>query len=132
MDTRQYIIDTGIILDYLSARLPESGMEFLDTIINAIPNISVVTKIELLSLQVPEEYSGLLNNFIRDAIVLDLSGNVVKNTILINQTHTLDLNQAVIAATAVTYNYTLITNTTKPYSKIRGLSVVNPWEIFVR
>ncbi len=132
MDTRQYIIDTGIILDYLSARLPESGMEFLDTIINAIPNISVVTKIELLSLQIPEEYSGLLNNFIRDAIVLDLSGNVVKNTILINQTHTLDLNQAVIAATAVTYNYTLITNTTKPYTKIRGLSVVNPWEIFVR
>lgn len=132
MDTRQYIIDSGIVLDYLSARLPESGMEFLDTIINAIPNISVVTKIELLSLQIPEEYSGLLNNFIRDAIVLDLSGNVVKNTILINQTHTLDLNQAVIAATAVTYNYTLITNTTKPYAKIRGLSVVNPWEIFVR
>lgn len=131
MDTRQYLIDTGIILDYLSSRLPESGMDFLDTIINAIPNVSVVTKIELMSLQIPDEHIELINSFLRDAIVLDLSGNVVKNTILINQTHTLELSQSVIAATAVTYNYTLITNITKPYAKIRGLNVVNPWEIFV-
>ena len=131
MDTRQYIIDTGIILDYLSARLPENGMDFLDTVINAIPNISIITKIEVQSLQIPEEYTDLVNNFLRDAIVLDLSNNVAKNCVLINQTHTLDITQAIVAATAVTYNYTIVTNTTKPYAKIRGLNVINPWEIFV-
>jgi len=132
MDTKQYLLDTGILLDYFAAKLPENGMDFLDTVVNAIPNISVITKIELMSLIVPEDTNELINQFIRDAIVLDLSNNVVKNCVLINQTHSLDLNQAVIAATAVTYNYTLVTNASKPYSKIRGLTVINPWEIFVR
>ena len=112
-------------------RSPENGMDFLDTVINAIPNISIITKIEVQSLQIPEEYTELVNNFLRDAIVLDLSNNVAKKCVLINQTHTLDITQAVVAATAVTYNYTLVTNTTKPYAKIRGLNVINPWEIFV-
>ncbi|MBW7844129.1 MAG: type II toxin-antitoxin system VapC family toxin [Bacteroidia bacterium] len=130
MVTRQYLIDTGIILDYLSGRLPEAGMNFLDSVVDAIPNISAISKIELLSLQIPDQYRELVKELVQDSIVIELSDNIVKNSILINQTHAIELNHSIIAATAVTYNYTLISNITKPYAKIRGLSVVNPWEIF--
>lgn len=129
MDTRQFLMDTGVLLDYLSERLPEAGMDFMDEVVDAIPNVSVVTKIEALSLHLPDEHYQLLLDFMADAIVLDLSPNVIKNCIIICKTHKLELPQAMVAATAITYNYTLLTNTPNVYTNIKGLSAANPWEL---
>jgi len=85
-----------------------------------------VTKIELLSLNITEEHMDLVHAFINDSIILDLSPNVVKNTIGLCKTHKLDLNIAVLAATALTYNYTLITNNESQYAHIKGLSLISP------
>lgn len=129
MDTRQFLMDTGVLLDYLSERLPEAGMDFMDEVIDAIPNVSVITKIEALSLHLPDEHYQLILDFMADAIVLDLSPNVVKNCIIICKTHKMELSQAMIAATAITYNYTLLTTTPNVYTNIKGLTAANPWEL---
>ncbi|MFN7311965.1 MAG: type II toxin-antitoxin system VapC family toxin [Bacteroidota bacterium] len=126
MTQTQYLIDTNLVVDYLSERLSNAAMRFMDEVVNNIPNISVVTKIELLSLNITEEHMDLVHAFINDSIILDLSPNVVKNTIGLCKTHKLDLNIAVLAATALTYNYTLITNNESQYAHIKGLSLISP------
>jgi predicted nucleic acid-binding protein len=44
----QYLIDTNVISDYFSGSLPQSGLQFMDSVINFVPNLSVITQIELL------------------------------------------------------------------------------------
>jgi hypothetical protein len=45
MEQPQYLIDTNTVIDYLGNKLPASGMDFMNTVIDAVPNVSVVTKI---------------------------------------------------------------------------------------
>lgn len=129
MSKTQYIIDTGVVLDYLGDKLPPSGMDFMDEVFDSIPNISILTQIELLALNAPEEYYQVLLSFMQDAIVLDLSPNVVKNTVGLCKTHNLNLQHAIIAATAITYNYTLIVNNEYSYIYIKGLKILNPHQL---
>lgn len=44
----RYLIDTNVISDYFSADLPQNGLQFMDSVVDAIPNLSVITQIELL------------------------------------------------------------------------------------
>lgn len=56
-------MDTNAVIDYLGKNLPESGMLFMNSAIDAVPNISVITKIEVLGFNAPDEHYGLLTNF---------------------------------------------------------------------
>jgi predicted nucleic acid-binding protein len=125
----QYLIDTRIIIDYLGEKLPPTGMAFMDEVVDAIPNVSILSQIELLSLNVPEEYQQVIFSFMQDAIVLDLSPIVVKNTIALCKTHNLNLQHAIIAATAITYDYSLIVNNEYSYIYIKGLKIINPYQL---
>jgi predicted nucleic acid-binding protein len=44
----EYLIDTNIVIDYLDNKIHKDGMNFMNNLIDAVPNISVITKIELL------------------------------------------------------------------------------------
>ncbi len=48
MEQPQYLIDTNAIIDYLGKNLPPHGMDFMSDIIDNVPNVSVITKIEVL------------------------------------------------------------------------------------
>lgn len=41
----QYVIDTNVISDYFSASFNDIGIQFMDSVIDAIPQISVITQI---------------------------------------------------------------------------------------
>jgi hypothetical protein len=73
MEQSQYLIDTNAIIDYLGQKLPATSMEFMNQIIDKIPNISVISKIEVLGFNAPEQHYQLLSDFMYDATVLDLS-----------------------------------------------------------
>lgn len=45
----RHLIDTNIISDYFSGSFSEARLKFMDLIIDATPNLSVITQIELLS-----------------------------------------------------------------------------------
>ena len=45
---KEYQIDSNIIIDYLDNKIPAKGMELVNEIVDATPNISVITKIEVL------------------------------------------------------------------------------------
>jgi hypothetical protein len=55
MEKQQYLIDTNAVIDYLGNKLPDSGMEFMNKVIDGTPNVSIITKIEVLGFNSPEE-----------------------------------------------------------------------------
>ncbi len=101
-------------------------MEFMNPIIDSVPNISVISKIEVLGFQAPELHYQLLSDFMNDAIVLDLTSSVVEVCIDIRKKNKTKLPDAIIAATALVYDLVLITRNISDFKNIQGLKVINP------
>lgn len=126
MEQTRYLIDTNAVIDYLGRKIPASGMDFMNAVVDAFPNISVVAKIELLGFEAPEEHYSTLTQFIDDATVLDLTHHVVEASIEIRKKHKTKLPDAIIAATALVYDLALITRNTSDFKNIDGLRVIDP------
>ena len=126
MEQSQYLIDTNAVIDYLGSKLPVSGMDFMNTVVDAVPNVSVVTKIELLGFNAPEQHYKTLSNFINDATVLDLTNHIVEASIEIRKKHKTKLPDAIIVATALVYDLVLITRNISDFKNIHSLQVVDP------
>jgi predicted nucleic acid-binding protein len=126
MEQPQYLIDTNAVIDYLGKNLPDKGMDFMNGVIDTIPNVSVITKIEVLSFNPPEVYNQMLNDFMNDAIVFDLTNDIVETSIMIRKKYKTKLPDAVIAATAIVYDLTLITRDAKDFQSITELKSINP------
>lgn len=126
MEQPQYLIDTNVVIDYLGNKLPVTSMEFINGLIDNSPIISIVTKIEILSFNASKEHYKVLCDFITDATVLDLTGNVVDTCIEIRKKHKTKLPDAIIAATALVYDLILISRNTSDFKNIDDLTVTNP------
>ncbi|MDR9364049.1 MAG: hypothetical protein RI575_01830 [Balneolaceae bacterium] len=50
-----YLIDSNAVIDYLGNRLPKSGMNFMNDVVDAAANVSVITKMEVLGFNTPED-----------------------------------------------------------------------------
>jgi predicted nucleic acid-binding protein len=129
MGKPNYLVDTNVIIDYLNKKLPAAGMEFIDSIINATPNISIITKIELLSFNTSEAHYSLLVSFIHDAIILDLIDRIVDRSIDIRKKNKIKLPDAIIAATSLVYGLILISHDTADFKHIQGLKIVDPHSV---
>ena len=123
----QYLIDTNTVIDYLGRNLPEPVMTFLDEILDAAPVVSVITKIEVLGFNAPIEYRILLESFIADLTIIDLTSAIVEQTIAIRKNYKTKLPDAIIAATALVHNLTLITRNTSDFKNILDLKCIDPY-----
>jgi len=103
-------------------------MVLMNGIIDDTPNISVITKIEVLRFNTSSDTYKVLEDFIRESSVFDLNDLVVENTISICKSHRIKLPDAIIAATALVYNLILITRNISDFKNINGLELVNPWD----
>jgi predicted nucleic acid-binding protein len=126
MEHRQYLMDTNSVIDFLGNKLPASGLAFMNTVIDAGPNVSVITKIELLGYNAPEAHNRTLINFINDGAVFGLTDHVVNATINIRKSYRIKLPDAIICATALVYDLTLITRNVSDFIYIDGLLVIDP------
>ncbi|MCF8255490.1 MAG: type II toxin-antitoxin system VapC family toxin [Bacteroidia bacterium] len=125
----QYLIDTNVISHYFSASLPPNGMQFMDSIFDAIPNISIITQIELLSWKTNIESEQKVEEFITDSNVLELSSTIVSKCVIIRRNKKIKTPDAIIAATAIVNNYILITSNEIDFSNIKGLKIINPFKL---
>ena len=123
---QQYLIDSNAVIDYLSGKIPEKGMAFMNQVINNIPNISVITKIEVLGYRTTHEAYKLLSGFVEDSIVIGLTDDIVERTIQIKKEKKIKTPDALIAATANVNQLILISRNIKDFDKMEGLEVINP------
>ena len=99
----RYIWDTNIVIYYLQQQFPRASEKFLDNLINeAQPVISIITEIELLCWKpATEKDLKVLQNFIDDALVIELEQPIKYKTADIRKKHRIKLPDAIIAATAL-------------------------------
>ncbi len=125
----QYLIDTNVVSDYLSASFPNTGMDFMNTVIDAVPNVSIITQIELLCWNTDEDTTEKVKDFIADSVVLNISPDVIAHCVELRKGKKIKTPDAIIAATALAYGYTIITANEKDFANIKGLKIVDPHKI---
>ena len=126
---QQYLIDTNAVIDYLGEKLPASGMDFMNGIIDAVPMVSVVTKIEVLGFNAPAEHYQLLKDFMDDAILFALTDEIIDASIEVRKNHKTKLPDAIIAGTALVKGLIIISRNTKDFQNIEGLVCINPYDL---
>jgi predicted nucleic acid-binding protein len=124
-----YVIDSNVVIDYLSGQLPRNAIAFMNGVINETPVISIMTQIEVLGFNNPPEIETFLNDFIGSSLVIPLNDDVVKTTIAIRKKNKIKTPDAIIAATAIVLDYPLITRNTSDFKKLDGLEIIDPWSI---
>ena len=122
----QYLIDTNAISHYLSGRINANNIDFMDNVIDAVPNLSIISKIELLSWKTEEVIEEKIQALLNESNILDISDAIVLDCVAIRRKHKIKTPDAIIAATALTYNFTLVTNNYSDFQNIKGLKVFNP------
>lgn len=125
----QYLIDTNVVSDYLSASLPHNGMLFLDTVIDAVPNLSIITHIELLCWNTDTHTEQNVKSFIADSRTLNITPDVIAYCVALRRNKKIKTPDAIIAATALAHGYILITNNEKDFVNINGLNLINPHKV---
>jgi len=125
----RYLIDTNAVSDYLSASLPVKGIAFMDTAIDAVPNISIITQIELLCWKTDLLTERNVQSFNNDSTILDITQDVISRCVLIRRSKKIKLPDAIIAATSLVYNLILISRNTSDFKNIDGLQVIDPYSL---
>jgi len=126
---QEYLIDSNVIIGYLAGQIPSSGMEIVSGIVSNRPNISVISKIELLRFNDTPENEAILEEFINMSKVYPLSNNVVDITVKLCKQNKIKLPDAIIAATALLEGFTLVTRNINDFKNIQDINLLNPWEI---
>jgi predicted nucleic acid-binding protein len=129
MEQQQYLIDTNVVIDYLGEKLPASGMAFMNGIIDDVPLVSVVTKIEVLGFNAPAEHYQLLVDFMNDSILFGLTDEIINTSIEVRKNYKTKLPDAIIAATALVNRFTVISRNIKDFKNIEGLNCINPYDL---
>ena len=71
MEQTNYLIDTNVIIDYLGHKLSDNGITFMNIIIDAVPNVSIITKIEVLGFNTSANQYRILTDFMNDSTVYE-------------------------------------------------------------
>jgi len=123
---KKFLADTNPLIEYISGTLNKSSANLAYDAINNDFNISVINRIEILAHPLAND---ALTDFLSLAHQYELTSEIVTKTIEIRKTYKPKLPDAIIAATAIVHQLTLITNDSDFY-KIEGLSILNPYKEF--
>jgi hypothetical protein len=105
-----YLIDTSIIIYYLADTIPKSEINKVEEIFRTSFNTSIITKIEFLGWRGHTE-NGFAN-------VIPLTDEIADLAVSIRRKAKVKLPDAVIAATALHGNLTLITRNENDFKDI--------------
>lgn len=94
--------------------------------------LSVITRIEVLGYNGSQEEMNQAAEFIQDSIVVGLEEAIILRTIALRKLLKIKLPDAVIAATALVHNITLLTRNTDDFKNIPGLSVVSSHDLQIK
>lgn len=124
-----YLWDTNTVIYFLQRQFTPTAEKFIDDVISSNqPAISAITEIELLCWKTANDSDLLiLKSFIKDSYVYELDQDIKNQSVEIRKDYNLKLPDAIIAATAIVNELTLITRNAKDFDKISELKVSNPY-----
>ena len=124
-----YLWDTNAVIYYLQENFSKDKQLLMDNIINeSHPAISSITQIKLLCWNANTESDIIvLNDFIADCVIFELEDDIKFKTVEIRKNHRIKLPDAIIAATAIVKNLTLISNDNRGFKNLPLLKLLNPF-----
>jgi len=130
----RFLIDSSAAIKYLNNSLPVPSINFLDTELDKEINLSIISKIEILSWNPPAPNDLLVaQKFTEDAFVFTIDDHIGEIAVSIRKTTKVKLPDVLIAATAIARNFTLIADNDKDFNKIVALNIgfkyLNPFTI---
>jgi toxin FitB len=94
--------------------------------------VSIVSQIEVLGYdQLKQVERTFLENFFNAISIFPVDEKIALKAIQLRQRKPISLGDAIIAATALTYDLTLLTENVKDYAGIKGLKVVSINQILI-
>ncbi len=118
-----YLWDTNIVIYYLQQKFTRQSEIFIDSLLlQNKPLLSVISEIELLSWKSTSKHDyDVLLNFIIDSIIFDLDNAVKTKTVQLRRQNKIKIPDAIIAATALVNDFTLITRNISDFKNIEEL-----------
>lgn len=118
-----YLLDTNTVIDFANRLLPKTAV----VTIAHQSSISFITRIELLAWPHLNDLDKIVyEKFISAAYVYGCEEPIILKTIEIRKQFKLKLPDAMIAATALVNNLTLLTRNLKDFKNIANLSTIDP------
>jgi len=117
------LLDTNILIYYFNGLIDD---EKIDTLLKESFNISIITKIEFLSwsrLNDDEELDKKAKAFVSYATLFDLDDPIAQTTIKLRRKFKTKTPDAIIAATALVNNMSVVTNNRSDF-EVLGLDVI--------
>ena len=124
MGTR-YLLDTNAVLNFMGRKLSTKSQFILSEIIDTEINISAISKIELLGFSFVEQ---TIIDFVSFAEVYPIDNETIDKTIDLRKRHKIKLPDAIIAATAIVHDFTLLTSDAG-FNTIPNLHTLNPFDL---
>lgn len=131
---QKYLIDTCAVIKYLDEIFPLEALSFMDNIIDEDCKVSFITKIELLVWNPPNPMDiEIRNEFLAGSEIQFVNDEIIDRAIKIRKETNIKLPDAVIAATAMTFNFVLLSDNDKDFLKVEplGLKYLNPKTAFI-
>ena len=123
-----YLMDTNVGIDLLGGLLSSKVIKWLDNqILESNISISVINEIELLGFNTTLDEAQDLQDLINNVIVIELSRDVVNQTIQLKKIKKMKLPDAIIAATALVHNLTIVSRNKSDFKNIDGLKCIDPY-----
>lgn len=127
---QEFLIDTNILIYYYDDRLPAESVQMVDDIFTKSFNVSIISKIEFLGWQKYDSRQlETAKLFIDNATVYPLTEEIAEETIKLKRVKRIKLPDAVIAATCIVHNLTLVTRNQDDFKGVEELEILNPFEI---
>jgi tRNA(fMet)-specific endonuclease VapC len=130
---QKYLIDTCAVIKYLNETFSVKALSFMDKLVDSDCNVSFITKIELLVWNSPNPNDmKIIEEFLTDSTVYYINDIIINKAIKIRKETNIKLPDAIIAATAIAYNYTLLSDNDIDFNKVvpLGLNYLNPRTAF--
>lgn len=121
---KKYLIDTNVIIDFCAFKIPELYQDTVAEIIDNSPNISIINFLELKSAKSLNREIDLFTNY---ANTIKLEAEIINKTIELRRKYKIKLPDAIIAATAIVYNLTLLTHNYKDFIGLKNLKIIDSW-----
>lgn len=122
----EYLMDSNIVIDFFGNNLLQKP-----SFVSNLPAIiSVVARIEIMGwYNATPAQLNKLQLFTENAFIYQLTETIIQKTISVRQKHKIKLPDAIVAATALIENKTLVTRNVNDFKNIPGLNLFNPWDM---
>jgi len=123
----RYLIDTCAVIKYLTVVFPPKGISFMDYIVDEESVLSFISEIELQVWNPPDPADMVIyTEFIAESNIITVEDVIIKKTIDIRKNQKLKVPDAIIAATAMVNDFTLVSDNDRDFTKVPGLKYINP------